>query len=418
MLKTVQKGLIALIIFGQLCAQGFYFPGITIFPLYLILLIVLSIITLTRWLVENNFTFYIRACNKIPLVFIFSTANIIFVSVINNAFDVSRIGLIVCSMIFCLACYQIIDNEDDINYLFKSYIFAVFVSSLVEIGQVLGNGFCTEIWFFLHSDEKIIGALNSSRFLGLGSSALAFAYTVSTALIIAIFVQYKRANFIKKSIIFSVFLFALVTNNTRSAWVAVAIAVLIWLFIYTPDHKTNLLRISRISFFILFIVILVMFVSGADLLAGSRFENISDSADSMSRIPMILTAFNHAFHYPLGLASYKVDPQLIVGANASTYSYVVNNTAHNILGNCVACYGFIGLFLLFILYIKVFCLFKNRFHNVNYQEYFLAAFLAVLCLLINAFFHNFYIYNGDLSSYLFIAVVMSICKTLFIKEKC
>ena len=418
MLKTVQKALIALVIFGQLCAQGFYLPGVTIFPLYLILLIILSFISVVRWLVENDFKFTISACNKIPLILIFSMFNIILVSTINSEFDISRIGLIACSMLLCLACYQIIDYEDDINYLFKVYIFAVFVSSLVEIGQVFGNSFCTEIWFFLHADEKIIGALNASRFLGLGSSALAFAYAVSSALIVTIFVRYKHANFIIKIILAGVFLFALVTNNTRSAWIAAAMAVFIWLFIYTPENKTNLLLISRAFFFVLFIAVLFMFISGVDLFAGSRFENISDSASSMSRIPMIMTAFNHALHSPLGLGSYKVDPELIVGANASTYSYVVNNTAHNILGNCVANHGFLGLFLLISLYVKVMSLFKKQFHIVIAQEYFLAACLAVLVLLINSFFHNLYIFNGDLSSFLFLAIIMSMCKRDFLKEYC
>ena len=416
MLKTVQKALIALVIFGQLCAQGFYLPGVTIFPLYLILLIILSFISVVRWLVENDFKFTISACNKIPVILIFSMFNIIFVSVLNNVFNISNIGLIACSMLLCLACYQIIDNEDDINYLFKVYIFAVFVSSLVEIGQVFGNSFCTEIWFFLHADEKIIGALKASRFLGLGSSVLAFAYAVSSALIVTIFVRYRHANFIIKIILAGVFLFALVTNNTRSAWIAAAMVVFIWLFIYTPENKTNLLLISRAFFFVLFIAVLFMFISGVDLFAGSRFENISDSASSMSRIPMIMTAFNHALHSPLGLGSYKVDPELIVGANASTYSYVVNNTAHNILGNCVANYGFLGLFLLISLYVKVMSLFKKQFHIVIAQEYFLAACLAVLVLLINSFFHNLYILNGDLSSFLFLAIIMSMRKRDFLKE--
>lgn len=418
MLKKIQKALIALVIFGQLCAQGFYLPGITIFPLYLILLIILSFISVARWLIEKDFKLTISACNKIPAIFIFSILNIIVVSVLNNAFEISNIGLVACSMLLCLACYQIIDDEDDINYLFKVYIFVVFISSLVEIGQVFGNSLCTEIWFFLHADEKIIGALTASRFLGLGSSALAFAYAVSSALIVTIFVRYKHANLIIKTIFSGVFFFALVTNNTRSAWIGVAIAVLIWLFIYTPENKSNLLLISRAFFFVLFVAVLFMFVLGVDLFAGSRFENISDSASSMSRIPMIMTAFNHALHNPLGLGSYKVNPELIVGADASTYSYVVNNTAHNILGNCVANYGFLGLFLLITLYVKAMNLFKKQFHNVIAQEYFLAAFLAMVVLLINSFFHNSYIFNGDLSSFVFLAIIMSMCKRNFFKEYC
>jgi len=123
---------------------------------------------------------------------------------------------------------------------------------------------------------------------------------------------------------------------------------------------------------------------------------------------MILTAFNHALNKPFGYGVYSVDQNLIVGATNEEFSYVAENTAHNLFGNCVASYGFIGLFLMVYLYWTTFKGYKaiSKTDDMNTEYYYIAV-VCLLGLLINAFFHNSYILNGEISSFLFFGVIAS-----------
>jgi len=212
---------------------------------------------------------------------------------------------------------------------------------------------------------------------------------------------------ILKFILMALFIFAIFVNNTRSAWIVVAVTVFLYMF-KLPSSSSKRVK-TCIRFFasvLVLSIILVNYVVGFDVLNDTRFEQVD--AGTSARIPMILTAFNHALNKPFGYGVYSVDQNLIVGATNEEFSYVAENTAHNLFGNCVASYGFIGLFLMVYLYWTTFKGYKaiSKTDDMNTEYYYIAV-VCLLGLLINAFFHNSYILNGEISSFLFFGVIAS-----------
>ena len=143
---------------------------------------------------------------------------------------------------------------------------------------------------------------------------------------------------------------------------------------------------------------------GFDIIEDTRFGVLD--AGTTARISMFLTAFNHAFHYPLGLGVYSVQPGLIVGASAKEYNIVLINTPHNLLANCVGFYGLFALLFMLLLYLKAYKSYKKA-RRIGNGGIALTAIVCLISLALNAFFHNLYILNGELSSFLFFGILAS-----------
>ena len=160
---------------------------------------------------------------------------------------------------------------------------------------------------------------------------------------------------------------------------------------------------------VIWTVVGILFIGGYISLEGTRLGAITTDTSALSRIPMFLTAFNHGLHHPFGVGQYitVVYPELIIGTDSSTYSYVLANAAHNCVGNCIASFGFLGLIVFIIIYIKAFKSYF-KFGKITNSSYLIfGCVLASIGLLINSFFHNAYLLSGELSSMLFIVLCSS-----------
>lgn len=409
MVKKIEKTLIVLVLLGQFLAQSYFLPGFSGTPLYLLLLIVLGGVVCFRWLTERN-SFPTKG---LPGIAVLMVMNILFSCLLAGQIDIGRLMLIVCSFLFMAGCTQCIEEEKDIYFFFYWYLAIVFISSLFVIGQYYEIPFCSELWETLHQDSdvgkydknKLEAATEGSRYLGLATDALQMGYHASTAFIITLFSKFKGKKLIKY-VLLVVFVYALFLNETRSSWIA-AIAGLFFFVVKKPkDEMTQIRAYMRLFAQIgLALVLFAVFLNEVNLFAGTRFMQMDTGTSA--RIPMILTAFNHAWYYPFGMGVYSVDPSLAIGGTAAEKVYVLKNTAHNLLGNCVASYGFIGLFLMLWFYVRAHKDYKTIWKsNLDDRPYF-TALACLVGLFINAFFHNSYMLNGELSSFLMFGILMA-----------
>lgn len=411
LVKRIEQFLVIAVLAGQLCCQGWYFPGISIFPVYLLCLIALTVLSICVLVFQNEGIIAIN--NGFGPIAVLLIADIALVFLFNGNFAVERFMLIGCSFAFCLACTQAFRTEEEVNCLLKWYLLIVFISSLVEIGQVMELPFCTELWEQLHANsDKITQATDEGRYLGLASDSLQFSYHVSSALAIVFFIRFKRLGFLKKAILFPVFIYALYTNATRSGLLALLVICAFFVFVGKFGGSRTERIWKSIGIVAILLAAIILALAPSELLGGTRFMNSDDGG----RMGMFLTAFNHALHYPFGMGAYVVQPDLIVGAEGANRIAVQTNTAHNLLGNCIASYGFIGLALMLGLYAWAFGTFKKKRRIAKDPTIYIIAFCALLGLVINALFHNAYILNGEISSFVFFAILHTKCSNKQIAE--
>lgn len=405
-IKNIQKVLIVGVLIGQLLCTGVYFPIINFMPAYLVLLVLLGLVTICKQLFFSSEKPSITGWFGISFLLL---ANILIVMLGTGRFAYDRFLLILFSFTFALSCYSIIKDEEDMKFLLKTYVIIIFISCIVAIGQYLNIEFFTMIWKRLHVEDTITSALGSERYLGLAANALQFGYYASAAYIVALFYKVEnKKDIVAKWLIVAVMIVAILANNTRSAIITVLISTLIYAW-----KSMRLKALEKVFVLILILVVfaLLLGVFEINILEGSRFGE--QTTDTMARIPMVLTAFNHAMRYPFGMGVYTVKENLIVGASAGEYALVLKNTAHNLFGNCVASYGFIGLVLMILLYVKAFSDYGKT--NKNYISQ--IALYCLIGLMVNAFFHNSYILNGEISSFLFFGILAASAKFKVKEEK-
>ena len=181
----------------------------------------------------------------------------------------------------------------------------------------------------------------------------------------------------------------------------------LWLVVHSGSRHLG----KEVCEYAVFFAVALTFLFGG-WLSNTRFGNLTESADTMSRMPMLLTALNTMIHHLFGVGSYVVNPELIVGASTSTYSFVLNNTAHNLIGNCAASYGLIGLVLMLLIYVNCFRVFRSIKSTSSYYNYSFCSFSCLLVLATNAFFHNLYILNGEIGSFMFIGLLLAVYRNV------
>lgn len=407
--NKVERILIYLVLAGNFLAQGLYFPSFNYLPIYLIFLIILGIFELVNWFSSHHGKLYLRCCNGIPLIVILIYLNVVLVYLVNFIFDFKALTLILFTMLFGLACFNTINNEADLFKLLNVFVCLVVFSSLVEIGQFFEIPFCRLLWTVTHISDRLDQAIAEGRYIGMASDAVQFGYQCTAAIAILLFSNYNRKFSGVRIIALIIISFALLTNNTRSAQICMALLLCIWLF---SDKSIVKNKTFRVILGAIVICIFCIYIPNSELFKNSRFITGAESAGTKARIPMILTAFNHAFYYPFGMGEYIVNPSLVIGIDNTTLWSVVHNGAHNILGNCVASFGFLGLFLMILLYYKIYKLYTDYRCIKSVSLLYMASFYAIVVLFINSFFHNSYILNGDFSSWFFIGVLLSKSKLI------
>jgi O-antigen ligase len=137
-----------------------------------------------------------------------------------------------------------------------------------------------------------------------------------------------------------------------------------------------------------------------DIYLSSRFN--SDEGFDL-RISMFLTAFNHLRHFPFGMGNYAAMPQYIITIGNASASYIQEVGAHNLIANCAASYGLVGLLVFLDLYLVIICEF---FQNKRKSFQYIGIFLGIVSLALNACVHNLYMLSGDLMSFLLIGLLL------------
>ena len=395
-LIPLKRFLIFCIIIGQILFQGVTVPLLST-PIYLLCLIFLALIEIVEWAFKSNFK--IRRNQNIAIILLLSVINIIFVYFLNGFFPIDRFLLIVCCCLFCEGCYDVSKNAADRNLIINIFIFVAFISSLVELGQFFGIGFCYTLWNNIQHSGRIEAAKASERFIGLSPTILHFAYVVSAAIILTIFRKFNKYNVVKKLVLLSVFFVALMTNNTRSSVIAVALSIFVWMLV---DYRKNKNYIYLRFFLVALLSIAILFGSTRiDLIYNSRL-GMNEGYDV--RVSMLLTGLNHIIHYPFGMGVYNVQSELIVSMGKASRIYIQVVGAHNIFCNVGASYGIIGLLLIIMLYFNLFKVYKN---NKNRSNEVIGVFWGIVGLFVNSNFHNLYIFNGEIISFILIAILLS-----------
>lgn len=403
-MPSVKRFVCALILIGQLCCSGVYFPILNQFQAYLFLMLFLGTTIMWEYINKHRGCIIVSKGQSFGVAAIGMVCIVIVSMMVNFHFDVGRLVLITCSFLFCRACYDTVNSRADIEWWAKLYLGISFISSLVEIGQVFNIEFCNSLWKMLHDGEKLEIAISAGRHLGLAGDILQFGYQISAAFCIALYCPFRKHAVIKKTVLYAVFAFALLTNNTRSSQIIAVFAICFKLLLTYESKKSFKLRFVKILGIIaLSCCVVILFNENNSVLQMTRFGQ--KDVGVYARIPMFLTAFNHALHNPLGMGVYQVQVKWLAG-DPSAAAIVLNATAHNLIGNCVASYGFLGLMVMLYLYVSIFRTFISCRKRIQSDAY-VGFYFAMLGLAANACFHNAYILTGELSSFLCFSIILS-----------
>ena len=416
-LHKTYRILIMIILTGALLCSGVYFPVVNFSPAFLVLLMLLGVIVILSCFTTGKIIIpkYAKKYGGQVLAIILI---MFFAYVINGEIINDNLILVIFSFFMGYACYESIDDKQHIRLFLLFYVTIISISCLVQLGQVAGIRFCFELWNQLQTGEKLGQFLSTRYLLGLATSPVDLGYQVSAALTIVLTYRFKRFNIIRYGLIV-LYATSLWFTQTRSAILAV-LTVLIVKFIVANRFDNTFRWISRIV--VLVIVSVGIYFLADKLIAAfsiSRFATAAETNGTLARWPMILTAFNHAFHHPFGMGTYVRDPNLVVGASGSVYAEVLNTAPHNLFANCVACYGFLGLIVLCGMYYQIWKTYQFAKTNVEdngFKELYWTVFLCIIAIFVNALFHNKYLLNSDFSSHFFIGILFT-CGKFSINRK-
>lgn len=407
---SLQKVLIAGVVFGALLCAGVYFPLINFSPAFMILLLINGLFLIANWFTNKGKILFEPELKKtvysIGIMIISSL-----VALLINGYGLNDgFVLIVMSFLLGISVYETISSSDDIQFYLNFYVIISAVSALVQIGQVLHISFCYDIWKLLQQGDAVEHYATVNRYLGLSSNLINFSLQISAAYTIVLTTKYEKKFWrVLKYPLLILFAVSVWMSETRSGMIAILLVSLIAFLQYTKKKGNRLIKILVIVFAMICIVIVYDYFMV--IMYGSRLFTAVGTKGTLARVPMFFTAINHAVHYPLGMGVYYVRPEYIIDSGGY-YSEVLNNAAHNLFANCVASYGWIAVVALVAFYIEVFkaYLVSRKIADKRLSEQINTAILCVVALLISSLTHNKYILNGDFSAHIFISIVLSIYK--------
>lgn len=362
----------------------------------------------------NKITYDTATVEKYKIACILSLLNIIFVCLLNSFQNGNRIFLIGTNILTSFAVSMYFRDSRSIRRLLKLYVVLVTISSLVVIGQYFNVSLAYNIINFTQAGTASTFEISveDSRFYGLAKDTLHFGYQCSTAIILLLFLKKEKNSSIEVflKVVSMIILFAaLLFCRTRVSEIVVLLGIIVKVLNSIADSSP-------------FKKILIVICVVASLLVGSTIFELQfmqnalrsseiNATGTTSRIPMLLTALNHALHHPLGMGDYEVDPSLVVGISTSRqFTYVTQYTAHNLIGNCAACYGFQGLFLMACIYKYVWRGYKELKSKIVFNyDLLIAIIFGIFGLFVNALAHNNYIFSGDLTSWILFGALFGLC---------
>lgn len=323
-----------------------------------------------------------------------------FIKIFSGSFHLFQSWLVVISAYYLV-----------INFGYKSIVYTVLMvaipSSLAGILQALDFGFAWEVRALLGELQQntTIMAFDSrfieskSRPPGLTLFAISQAYLLITAIALSL-LTYQHQHDQKKSVIIILiviaFLFAgLAASETRSAMGAAAIMIFF-----------TLLKTRPTATMLAFLVITAVGLTIKSYLSNANSGEVRalnfDDQSAKGRATLVKYGLELAIKKPLGygygLDSVEMAQDYFIN-DRNLFEYSANEKAqylveiHNAILNITHMFGLFG-FILFLIYV---------FSLARLNWFFL---LVLFSYLINSFFHNSGILNGDLYFDVFIGIML------------
>ncbi|MEH6992828.1 O-antigen ligase family protein [Neobacillus drentensis] len=334
-----------------------------------------------------------------------------------------RLNLIIMSLSIAIIVSKSIRTYNHLKFFINALVWGITVSSIVGIGQrILGEPFIT-LWEKTGSSERgshILSVL-SGRIAGLADYAIPLASQLS--LIIPIVIAQlmfcnKKMLRIRNTIFLILLVIATLYTEVRSALIGVCFAGAYIYLNKSNINKKNLIRdIFRFSSVLL--ISAILYIGIGNYFNEDRFTNFTDES-ALSRLPMQITAINYALYHPFGTGIYNISYEYIPKGflnNPEIISGVISNTSHNQFSNMLIYYGFIGLFLLVLLYVTIIKelneSLKKVQQNTQYKWILIGLKGSFYSSIINSLFHNGGPFIGDIVIWFVIGLSIAACKLVY-----
>lgn len=382
-MHNFQMLLISSIFFLKIVANGIGISNISIWFYLILFSFLLKIIDLTKTKVRIGKD-YNRYLVKIILLSIvmFAVLTVNFELISNLTVWLQFISMIMFSVVL----YTSINCEKDIYKIMKVLAFSITISSMFGLLQYINFELSQSIGSVLNFLN--ISNPDGTRITGLSTSPITFSYEV----IVGIFITYNLLLVNKRKWILGfallIMLVAMILNQTRSALIGILVGSIL------IKYFAGGIRTGKKIFSVL-VVLLVLFVGYwlATPLFGIESRFTQRDFSSLSRIPMVITAFRYSMLHPFGTGVYKLYES---GIDLSMYHSnvqitILENYTHNQFTNILVEFGYFGFAILSSIYYGLYKVFKN-IKNVKLKIFkskeIDILFATIIAYTVNALFHN------------------------------
>lgn len=282
-----------------------------------------------------------------------------------------------------------IENEQDIRFIIKIFMFCMLTQSLIGIAQYF---FESLGWLNVLAESKvqsykmIMGDYTPNRAFGTFSWTTVFAQylamLVPLSLAFFVFTTHKKQQLVSGFVYF-ITIVALLLSFARAAWISISLVFILMFLLSLCKLKTRNLFIKW-RFCTIFIIVISLVLINSNIIL-ERIKG-KDFGSSYNRVLMNKVAFNIIFHRPIfgiGLNNYTeiMDhygiQRLIPGQTGGV---------HNAFLYVAAEIGTVGLFTLLYLWIITFKRLISCFNKEN--DYIWITSAGLICSFLALFIHS------------------------------
>lgn len=338
-----------------------------------------------------------------------------FVVLIANSELISNLTIwlqFISMVMFSVVLYTSVYSEHDIYRIMKVLVFSIAISSMFGLLQ----------FFNFELSQRIVSILNflnisnpdGMRVTGLSTTPITFSYEI----IVGVFITYYLMLVNKRKWTFGIFLFimivAVILNQTRSALIGILVGFI------AIKYFSGGIRVGK-RIFSLLLLVLLLFLGYwiATPLLGIQSRFTLRDFSSLSRVPMVITAFRYSMLYPFGTGVYKLYES---GIDLSMYhpivqAFILENYTHNQFTNALVEFGYLGFGILISIYYKAYRAFrkiKNTKLGISESPEIDILFATIIAYTVNALFHNGGILHAEPTIWLVFAMFY---KLILIKKQ-
>ena len=350
---------------------------------------------------------------QVIMVLIVFLANVVHATPIETAaVQLARAGV---SVVITIIIYLLIDNSAKLRQYLYIIGFALVVSAIIGILQLLFGGVFYDFKALLvgHSDLAQIDIRGEASGLALFSLMLAYQIVCVLPVFISIFVYsgVKKGERLVISIVSAILAVSLLLTKVRSALIGTAVWMIGAMFFYKKGTTQVLNRkIVLLSTGIALVIFIYL------LFPLKEIVSLRDRS-AQARLPLNVIGINIALEHPLGIGSieefneFSADNYEIVahmkGAEAVRYL-----APHNQFLNTLLYWGIPGFLMLMLLF---FYKFRVLFRLLKCQNDFIWAvafgILGVsVAYIVTSFFHNAGPFTGDIFYWYVIGLIPALAR--------